>query len=69
MIGQGDKVTYHISITCAYNGNFSDVFKETFFARFEGGRVAEHVNLCGCMTDRRTVPHLLWNSFGNGGLH
>ena len=44
MVGEGDKVAWRMTLTWTSNGK-PGAAKETYFARFEGGRVVEYVNL------------------------
>ena len=53
MIGEGDKVAFRMTISGTNTGAVGPTpptgkpytFKEVYFARFEGGKVAEYVNL------------------------
>ncbi len=53
MIGEGDKVAFRMTITGTNTGAAGptpptgppSTFKEVYFTRFEGGRIAEYVNL------------------------
>ena len=42
MIGEGDKVAYRMTFK---NTNGKPVIKETYFTRFENGKIVEYVNL------------------------
>jgi predicted ester cyclase len=42
MVAEGDKVAFRITFN---KTNGKPLIKETYFARFEGGKVAEYVNL------------------------
>lgn len=44
MVAEGDKVAYRMTLTGTSNGK-PFVSKETYFARFEGGKIVEYVNL------------------------
>ncbi len=53
MIGESDKVAFRMTITGTNTGAVGPtpptgkpyMFKEVYFARFEGGKIAEYVNL------------------------
>jgi predicted ester cyclase len=44
MVGEGDKVAYRMTLTGTNSGK-QVVFSETYFARFENGKIIEYVNL------------------------